>query len=150
MSGSMAAAIAEAGFTLHVWARRAASLLVLADVPHVVYDTLAAEVGVDVLDVPVSGAHLEEVVAVADGLGMDVPALVELLKAGSAASFTLSALNDAITVDNAGHLREVELLDMKLFAAAMAERDADAEAVTGRGVSGAEGLVDLINRDNPR
>jgi hypothetical protein len=76
--------------------------------------------------------------------------LVELLPAGCAACFTLSALNDAITVDNAGHLREVELLDMKLFAAAMAERDADAEVVTGRGVSGAEGLVDLINRVNPR
>ncbi|HEX4222142.1 MAG TPA: NAD(P)-dependent oxidoreductase [Pseudonocardiaceae bacterium] len=262
--GPMATAIAEAGFTLHVWARRAASLRVLADVPHVVHDTLAdlgtacqvvgicvstdedvqsvldggllaklrpgsvvvnhgtgvpsfaahltgkcAEVGVDVLDAPVSGAHaaavartsttmvggdeavaercapifeawssqvrymgptgsgqlaklfnnalmmmnqanIEEVVAVADGLVMDVPALVELLKVGSATSFTLSALNDAITVDNAGHLREVELLDMKLFAAAMAERDVDAEAVTGRGVSGAEGLVDLITRVNPR
>ena len=41
-------------------------------------------------------------------------------------------------------------MDMRLFAAAMAERDADAEAVTGRGVSGAEGLVALINRVNPR
>ncbi len=35
---------------------------------------------------------------------MDALALVELLKVGSAASFTLSALNDAIIVDNAGHL----------------------------------------------
>lgn len=260
----MATAIAEAGFTLHVWARRPASLRVVADVPHVVHDTLAdlgaacqvvgicvstdedvesvldggllanprpgsvvvnhgtgvpsfaarltsrcGEFGVDVLDAPVSGAHaaavahtsttmiggdesvaarctpifeswsshvrymgptgsgqlaklfnnalmmmnqanIEEVVELAGGLGMDVPGMVELLKVGSAASFTLSALNDAITVDNVGHLREVELLDMKLFAAAMAERDADAEAVTGRGVSGAEGLVELINRVNPR
>jgi len=32
----------------------------------------------------------------------------------------------------------------------MAERAADADAVTGRGVSGAEGLVDLILRVNPR
>jgi hypothetical protein len=61
----------------------------------------------------------------------------------------LSALNDAITVQNASHLREVELLDMELFAQAMAERDADADAVTGRGVSGAQGLVDLIQRVNP-
>ncbi|HEY4456728.1 MAG TPA: NAD(P)-dependent oxidoreductase [Pseudonocardiaceae bacterium] len=259
----MAIAIAQAGFTLHVWARRPASLAVLADVPHVVHDTLAdlgaacemvgicvstdadvdsvldggllanlrsgsvvvnhgtglpsfaeritrkcAELGVAVLDAPESGAHaaavahtsttmiggeesiatwctpvfesysshvrymgptgsgqlaklfnnalmmmnqanIEEVVVLADKLGVDVPALVELLKVGSAASFTLSALNDAITVQNASHLREVELLDMELFAQAMAERDADADAVTGRGVSGAQGLVDLIQRVNP-
>jgi 3-hydroxyisobutyrate dehydrogenase-like beta-hydroxyacid dehydrogenase len=63
---------------------------------------------------------------------------------------SLSALNQAITLANASHLREVELMDMGLFATAMAERDADAEAVTGRGVSGAEGLVELINRVNPR
>ena len=260
----MAVAIAQAGFTLHVWARHAASLAVLADVPHVVHDTLAdlganckvvgiclptdddvdgvvhggllanlrpgsvvvnhgaglpsyaqrltrqcAEHGVNVLDAPESGAHaaavahtsttmvggeesiatwctpvfrsysshvryqgpsgsgqlaklfnnalmmmnqanIEEIVTVADQLGMDVPALVELLKVGSAASFTLSALNDAITVDNAAHLRQVELVDMQVFADAMAERDADADAVTSRGVSGAEGLVDLINRVRPR
>jgi 3-hydroxyisobutyrate dehydrogenase-like beta-hydroxyacid dehydrogenase len=95
-------------------------------------------------------ASIEEVVVVADTLGVNVPALVELLKVGSAASFTLSALNDAITVDNAGHLREVELLGMTLFADAMAERDVNAAAVTSRGVSGAEGLVDLITRVNPR
>jgi 3-hydroxyisobutyrate dehydrogenase-like beta-hydroxyacid dehydrogenase len=35
--GPMARAIAEAGFALHVWARRPASLDVLADVPHVAH-----------------------------------------------------------------------------------------------------------------
>lgn len=37
----MARGIAEAGFTLHVWARRPQSLNALAGVPHVVHDTLA-------------------------------------------------------------------------------------------------------------
>ena len=37
----MARAIAEAGFELHVWVRRAASLEALAGVPYVVHDTLA-------------------------------------------------------------------------------------------------------------
>lgn len=249
----MAIAIVQAGFTLHVWARRPATLAVLADVPQVVHDTSptsarparwaasacaptrtcgaswtvgplanlrpgsvvvnlpyaehawhrAAELPertiracteheVPVLDARESGAHtsttmiggdesiaawctpvfrsyssyvryqgpagsgqlanhaaIEEVVAVADGLGVDAPAPVELLKVGGAASFTLRALNDAITVPNANHLREVELLDMQLFALAMAERDANADAVTGRGVSGTEGLVSLIQRVNP-
>lgn len=36
----MATAIAEAGFSLHVWARRAASLDALGDVPHVRHDDL--------------------------------------------------------------------------------------------------------------
>jgi 3-hydroxyisobutyrate dehydrogenase-like beta-hydroxyacid dehydrogenase len=35
--GPMARAIGEAGFPLHVWARRPASLDILADVPHVVH-----------------------------------------------------------------------------------------------------------------
>jgi 3-hydroxyisobutyrate dehydrogenase-like beta-hydroxyacid dehydrogenase len=36
----MATAIAEAGFELHVWARRPASLDALADTPHVRHDTV--------------------------------------------------------------------------------------------------------------
>jgi 3-hydroxyisobutyrate dehydrogenase-like beta-hydroxyacid dehydrogenase len=35
--GPMARAISEVGFTLHVWARRSASLDVLAGVPHVAH-----------------------------------------------------------------------------------------------------------------
>lgn len=91
-------------------------------------------------------ANIEEVVALAGDLDLDVPALVDLLKVGSASSFTLTALGDAITTDNVGHLREVELLDMELFAAAMNERHVDADAVTARAVAGARGLTDLMRR----
>jgi 3-hydroxyisobutyrate dehydrogenase-like beta-hydroxyacid dehydrogenase len=77
----------------------------------------------------------EEGVQVAATPGVDVPALVEVLKLGSAGSFTLSAINQAITVANVEHLRQVELLDMELFAAAM--RDSGVDAVTVRAVAGA-------------
>ncbi|MFI5613094.1 NAD(P)-dependent oxidoreductase [Amycolatopsis sp. NPDC051903] len=256
----MATAIAEAGFPLHVWARRPASLTAVADVPHTAHDTVAelaaavdvaalcvsedqdvlglldggllaglrpgsvvvnhgtgvpsaatrmaelcAEHEAGFLDVPVSGGHagavtrtltamiggpaeladrcapvfasfsahvhhlgevgsgqlaklfnntlmmmnqanVEEVLAVAAALDVDLPGLVAVLKNGSAGSFTLSALGDAITAGNVEHLSRVELVDMDLFAAAMAERHAPAAAVTARAIAGAEGLVDLVRR----
>ncbi|WP_326834337.1 NAD(P)-dependent oxidoreductase [Amycolatopsis rhabdoformis] len=89
-------------------------------------------------------ANLEEVLAVAASLEVDLASLVAVLKNGSAGSFTLSALGEAITAENVEHLSKVELLDMDLFAAAMAERGAPADAVTARAVAGAEGLVELM------
>ena len=44
--GPMARAIGEAGFTLHVWARRPASLEVLAGVPHIAHASVAELGGV--------------------------------------------------------------------------------------------------------
>jgi 3-hydroxyisobutyrate dehydrogenase-like beta-hydroxyacid dehydrogenase len=254
----MATAIAEAGFPLHVWARRQASVAAVADVAHTAHATVA-ELGaaVDVvafcvsddqdvlgllsgglleamsagsivvnhgtgvpsaavrmaelcaahsigfLDAPVSGAragavsrtlttmiggptdlatrcvpvfdsfsahvhhlggvgsgqlaklfnntlmmmnqaNIEEVLSVATSLELDLPALVAVLKNGSAGSFALSALGEAITAENVEHLRQVELLDMDLFAAAMTERLANADQVTARAVAGAQGLVELM------
>lgn len=95
-------------------------------------------------------ANIEEVVGLAGRLGVGVPALVDLLKVGSATSFALEALGTAITPDNVHHLQELELLDMELFAAAMDELGAGAGAVTQRAVTGARGLVDLMRDVGPR
>ncbi|MEV0072548.1 hypothetical protein [Amycolatopsis sp. NPDC050768] len=91
------------------------------------------------------GAPLATAIAEAGfPLDVDLPSLVAVLKNGSVGSFTLSALGEAITAEKVEHLSKVELLDMDLFAAAMAERNAPADAVTARAVAGASGLVELM------
>ncbi|WIX77723.1 hypothetical protein QRX50_41020 [Amycolatopsis carbonis] len=70
------------------------------------------------------------------GPGVDDPRLP--------AAVTLSALGEALTAGNVAHLGKVELRDIDLFAAAMTERDPPADAVTGRAVAGAGGLVELM------
>ena len=258
----MATAIAEAGYELHVWARRPQSLDGLGAAPHVPHDTLtglgaacdqvalcvstdtavlgvAAELlpalrpgavlvnhgtgtprnaarlaelgaarGVDVLDAPVSGgrpaaeerrltvftggpeaavrgaepvfrsfarhvvhlggtgsgqlaklfnntllmmnqAAIADILDLAARAGMDIVPLVEALKLGSATSAALTLLNTMVTPDTVDHLSTVEALDMELFDQAMRDAGVGEVEATGRGLSGARRLPELIARLNP-
>ena len=180
----MATAIAEAGFPLHLWARRPASLDALGGVPHHRHDTvqeLAAACDIvclcvgtddDVLQLAdrlleglrpgavvvnhgtglpsnaVRQAAIAEIVELAVELKLDAARLVEVLKLGSAASAALSLLNTMVRLDNVEHLSGVEALDMELFDQAMREAGIDAAAATERGLAGARGLTQLLNRLN--
>lgn len=254
----MAKAVAEAGYELHVWARRATSLEALDGVEFISHDdpgdlgassdivglclnvddnnvdvmtkgglleamkpgsvivnhgtglpaaarqmlALAAPYGVDVLDAPVSGgragavakrlvtivggdatvldkcrpvfetfskmvAHmgatgagqmakllnntllmanqenLLQLLAIARKMHVEVAPLVEVLRAGTGSSRALESLGSAITPENADHLREMQLVDMEIFTAAVAELGDFAEPLTTRAVLGARGLPDL-------
>ncbi|MEV5475075.1 NAD(P)-dependent oxidoreductase [Streptomyces sp. NPDC052207] len=254
----IAQAIADAGFPLHVWARRRASLAVLDGRPFTAYDALAEMAavvdvmalcvredsdvfelieqqgllanmrpgavlvnhgtglptaahrlqqlaepyGIHVVDAPVSGGHavavarqlttiaggddeamrlvtsvfasfskrvihvgpvgagqygklfnnavmmmnhinILEALTVAKRLDLPIAPLLEVLESGSAASFALSAFGPSITSDNAAHLRELELIDMNLFAAATENLGQTRDTVVARAIAGAQGLPEL-------
>lgn len=88
--------------------------------------------------------NIEEVLALAAQLDLGQGPLLEALGSGSASSVALQALGTAITLDNAAHLQSLELIDMDLFAAAMAASDIESAAVTARAVAGAQGLTALM------
>jgi 3-hydroxyisobutyrate dehydrogenase-like beta-hydroxyacid dehydrogenase len=255
----IARAIAEGGFELHVWARRPASLTVLAGLSFVAHESLtelgscdivalclredpdavevavnggllaamrpgsvlvqhatglpqqarelaahAARHGVEFVDAPVSGGHaaavarqlttivggsdsvvrqcmsvfrtfskqivhmgqigsgqygklfnntvmmmnhknLIDALALAVDLELPLPRLLDVLRSGSASSTALTAFGPAITVDNAEHLRTLELIDMELFAGAVKSLGDKAKAVVRQAVAGADGLPELTS-----
>jgi 3-hydroxyisobutyrate dehydrogenase-like beta-hydroxyacid dehydrogenase len=87
-----------------------------------------------------------EIVELAAGLGLEPVRLVEVLKLGSANSNALGHFGSLITPENVGHLAAVEALDMELFATAMRDAGVDAEAITARGLAGANGLASVMRR----
>lgn len=257
----MARAVAEAGYPLHVWARRRSSLNALEGVEFTVHDTvadlgavcdivglclgddpdvreiattggllanlepgavlvnhgtglpafaaelteIAAAHRVEVLDAPVSGGHvgavekrltvlvggeaevlayvrpvfesfattiahlggpgagqtgkllnntllmanqqnIAELLDVAARLGIDLPALVGVLRAGTGSSVALESLGRAITPDNAEHLSRLQLLDMDIYRTAIASLGDAAGPLTDRAVAGATALPELARR----
>ncbi|MFG1710812.1 NAD(P)-dependent oxidoreductase [Nonomuraea sp. M3C6] len=254
----IAQAIADAGYPLHVWARRPESLVVLEGRPHTSYDTMAEMAGaidvlalcvredsdifalveqggllesmrrgavlvnhgtglptaaqrlrelatpyqIHVVDAPVSGGHevavarqlttiaggdkdavelvapifgsfskqvihagpagagqyaklfnnavmmmnhknVLDALTVAQQLALPITPLLEVLRSGSASSFALAAFGPSITSRNAEHLRELELIDMDLFAAATENLGQERDTVVERAIAGAQGLVEL-------
>ena len=91
---------------------------------------------------------IQEIVALAARMDLDLGALVDVLKLGSASSAALSLLNTMVRPDNVEHLSKVEALDMELFDRALRDAGIDGGEVTERGLSGARGLPDLLNRLN--
>ncbi|MCO6000177.1 NAD(P)-dependent oxidoreductase [Actinoallomurus rhizosphaericola] len=89
-----------------------------------------------------------DIVALAARMNLDLGALVEVLKLGSASSAALSLLNTMVRTDNVEHLSKVEALDMELFDRAMRDAGIEAGEVIERGLSGARGLPDLLARLN--
>lgn len=253
----MARAIAAAGFELHVWVRRGASLAALQGLPYVRHDTLAglgaasdvvglclredsdieevltsggllesltpgtilinhgtglpgyavslaqraASSGVLVLDAPVSGGrpgaearqlttivggpiraleivrpvlsafagkithmgaagsgqtgklinnallmmnqkNVQDILALANNLKLNVGPLMELLLSGTGRSFALEALTGAVTTDNAEHLKALQVIDMNIFTKAMASRGQDVGTIDQYARAGANGLPD--------
>ncbi|WP_049573949.1 NAD(P)-dependent oxidoreductase [Streptomyces sp. SBT349] len=92
---------------------------------------------------------IEEIIEVAQRVHLDLPRLLEVLGTGSATSAALTSLNAAITVDNAEHLTKLQLIDMQLFADAVAPHHAQADDVTARAVDGSHGLVALARAVAP-
>lgn len=88
---------------------------------------------------------LHDMLAIADGMQLDLAALVDLLRA-STASRALDSLGSAITTDNADHLRRLQLVDMDIFAEAVRDLRDTAADLTNRAVHGAEVLLDLAAR----
>ncbi|WBB59376.1 NAD(P)-dependent oxidoreductase [Streptomyces sp. WMMC500] len=88
--------------------------------------------------------NLLDALAVARALDLPLAPLLDVLRSGSAASFALSAFGPSITAQNADHLRELELIDMDLFAAATAgNAGEERDTVVARAAAGARGLPEL-------
>ncbi|GGJ58954.1 NAD(P)-dependent oxidoreductase [Streptomyces brasiliensis] len=85
--------------------------------------------------------NAEDVLALAEQVGLDLPALIEIIGASSGGSAALHALGTDITPDLAEHLHPLMRKDMQHFAQAVHERGARPEEVLARGVAGASGLV---------
>jgi len=92
---------------------------------------------------------IEEIIEVAQRVDLNLPKLLQALGTGSASSAALKALNTAITIDNAEHLTKLQLIDMQLFADAVAPHDAHADDVTARAIAGTNGLATLARTVAP-
>ncbi|MEU7634425.1 NAD-binding protein [Nocardia sp. NPDC049220] len=88
--------------------------------------------------------NLATALAVATELNLPLAPLLEVLRSGSARSFALEAFGLSVSSANAEHLERLELIDIDLFATAVADVDSDsASRVTDWAVAGASGLVGL-------
>ncbi|GGT01265.1 NAD(P)-dependent oxidoreductase [Streptomyces chromofuscus] len=85
--------------------------------------------------------NAEDVLALADQVGLDLPPLIEIIGASSGGSAALRALGTDITPGLAEHLDPLMRKDMQHFAQAVRERGARPEEVLERGMAGASGLL---------
>ncbi|KOV73896.1 MULTISPECIES: NAD(P)-dependent oxidoreductase [unclassified Streptomyces] len=85
--------------------------------------------------------NAEDVLALAEQLGLDLPTLIETIGASSGGSAALRALGTDITPDLAEHLHSLMRKDMQHFAHAVRERGGRPDEVLARGEAGASGLV---------
>lgn len=258
--GPMARAIGEAGFKLHVWARRPQSLAAVAGVPHTMHETVTAlaatcnivalclrddqdvrdlldpqgmlsalrpgtvvvnhgtgdpdensriaadlgAAGIIYLDAPVSGGrpgalartlttlvggdraafercepvfdsfsgktaymgpsgsgqlakllnnaltmtnlkNAVDVFGLAKTLGLDIAAFWDAVSVSSGSSFILKSLNQAVSPAIAPHLQGLMRKDIAHFADAIRSKGLDPQTLQERGLSGANGLVELVS-----
>lgn len=85
--------------------------------------------------------NAEDVLTLAEQVGLDLPALIEIIGVSSGGSAALRALGTDITPDLAEHLHPLMRKDMQHFADAVRERGGSPEEVLTRGLAGASGLV---------
>ncbi|MEU0037079.1 NAD-binding protein [Streptomyces sp. NPDC006333] len=83
---------------------------------------------------------VQEILGLAHDLGLDIAALVDLLRSGTGSSFALQALGEAVTTDNAEHLTALQLIDMDLFDDAVRALGHSVPDITARAAEGARGL----------
>lgn len=89
--------------------------------------------------------NAEDVLALAEQVGLDLPALIEIIGASSGGSAALLALGRDITPELAEHLNPLMCKDMQHFAEAVRERGAHPEEVLARGMAGASGLLEAAH-----
>jgi 3-hydroxyisobutyrate dehydrogenase-like beta-hydroxyacid dehydrogenase len=87
-----------------------------------------------------------DVFGFADKLGLNIASLFDAISASSGSSAVLRSLGTAITPDIAPHLQELMRKDIEHFADAMVSKGLDASEVVERGLGGADGLLDLVQR----
>jgi len=63
--------------------------------------------------------NVVDVLRLAVGLELPIPALLDVLRSGSASSFALEAIGPSVTSANVHHLQPLELIDMGLFSGAV-------------------------------
>jgi 3-hydroxyisobutyrate dehydrogenase-like beta-hydroxyacid dehydrogenase len=91
----------------------------------------------------------EDILALADALGFDLPGLVDVLLASSGANFSLEALAKHMTPELAGHYTKMVGKDVDHFSAAARARGVDEspiEAAARQGVAGIVAAVDRLQR----
>ncbi|MET8406140.1 NAD(P)-dependent oxidoreductase [Streptomyces sp900116325] len=86
--------------------------------------------------------NAEDVLGLAAQVGLDIPALVEVVSASSGGSAALHALGGDITPELAEHLHALMHKDMHHFADAVRAGGGDPSEVLERGLAGAVGLVE--------
>lgn len=87
--------------------------------------------------------NILDILRLAVALELPVPALLEVLRSGSATSVALEAVGPVITPANAGHFQELERDDLRLFSTAVESLGAAAKPVVERAVAGARNLTEL-------
>ncbi|TRO55637.1 NAD(P)-dependent oxidoreductase [Streptomyces sp. IB201691-2A2] len=86
--------------------------------------------------------NAEDILAMAAQVGLDLPALIEVIGTSSGGSAALHALGTDITPSLAEHLHPLMRKDMQHFAHAVRRRGACPDEVLARGEAGASGLVE--------
>ena len=85
--------------------------------------------------------NAEDVLTLAKRVGLDLPALVEVIGTSSGASAALHTLGTDLTPELAEHVHPLMLKDMHHFADAVRKAGADPTEVLERGLAGASGLL---------
>lgn len=84
--------------------------------------------------------NVQDILALAKNLDLDLCALTELLLAGTGRSFALEALTGAVTLNNAEHLKVLQIIDMDIFTDAMTSLAQDVTTIDDYARAGAHGL----------
>ncbi|MCI2424369.1 NAD(P)-dependent oxidoreductase [Saccharopolyspora sp. K220] len=87
--------------------------------------------------------NIAEVLEVATKLDLPLQPLIEVLRSGSATSFALQAFGGSVTSENAAHLKQLQLIDMGLFSAAVEGLGDQARNVVDRAVDASNRLPEL-------
>jgi 3-hydroxyisobutyrate dehydrogenase-like beta-hydroxyacid dehydrogenase len=85
-----------------------------------------------------------DVFGFADKLGLNIANLFDAVSVSSGSSAVLRSVGSAITPDIAPHLQELMRKDIEHFADAMVSKGLDPSEVVEQGLSGANGLLDLV------
>jgi 3-hydroxyisobutyrate dehydrogenase-like beta-hydroxyacid dehydrogenase len=87
--------------------------------------------------------NISDLLDLAAAQHVDIEALVDVLRNGTASSRALQSLGSAITTENANHLSKLQLIDMDIFREAFTGMGPTIEAITERAITGAEDLPKL-------
>lgn len=87
-----------------------------------------------------------DVFGFAGKLGLNIASLFDAVSVSSGSSAVLRALGTAITPEIAPHLQDLMRKDIEHFGDAMLSKGLDPGEVVERGVGGANGLLDLVQR----